>query len=137
MRSQYIERRPASRSSKRHCYYCDTLMRISPPGGGANYPDTRTRDHIHIASRGGYNGRIHMDGYIENVRNSCAKCNSDRAMLGHCCGLLMMILLDAAMNRSTRQEATDRLWVGPIKRRRQVEIDLRKRVRWLALQFGI
>lgn len=58
-------------------------------------PDTRTEDHVHLASRGGWSGRAHIGGKIENKRPSCYECNEIRNTLGHCCGLLMLVLIEA------------------------------------------
>ena len=136
--SQYLHRVPVSVSHRGLCYYCNRRTNPSP-GNGVNRPDTKTRDHIHLASNGGYSGRSHIDGKIENYRWACAGCNNLRAAIGHCCAVLMLILweIEAGATKAEALARVTRFERSATPRRRNTKYHVRRGVVMTALRFGV
>lgn len=142
--SQYLIRMPLSRSLSRRCYYCDTLLRVNLPGDSAQFSNSRTRDHIHLASRAPLTPhRKERVGEIWNFRWCCANCNQWRNKTGHCCGMLMMVLMEARMTNVSMEGAWLRLdrRALEIKReaveRRRVTFNARQDAKRTALTYGV
>lgn len=91
--SPYIRCQPLSQAKIRSmiCYYCGRQTRR---GAGTSAIDA-TSDHV--LARAHYpNGSRPFDSDVPNRRPCCYFCNQHRARLGHCCGLLMMVLIEAS-----------------------------------------
>lgn len=146
MKSQYLHRRRASIAFSHRCYYCDRRTQKSSMVDNVSRPHTRTADHIHLASRGGYSGRVPTawggDHWtqIHNKRPCCYQCNQMRNTLGHCCGLLMLVLIEADARGVGRDDAMRLLW-GQARARgivaRAVRHKMRRDTRRIALEFGV
>jgi hypothetical protein len=93
MKSQYLERVPISKALKYRCYYCNRIMSEIPRRGMGAYQ--RTKDHVNLSSR---NNSAFRDGAANNIRPCCFGCNQLRARLDHCCGALMMVLMEPNQN---------------------------------------
>lgn len=144
MKSQYLSRSPARTASIRFCYYCGCQTK---PAGllGIQTPAMRTVDHIHLASLGGYPGRVPTSLSaaawipIHNKRPCCNWCNEARNRLGHCCGMLMILLIEAEARELDRNAmlAVMRGLPGQARRQREVPRSMRYRIVRDALRFGV
>lgn len=102
MSSQYLSRVPVSKAKHRYCYYCDIYMkRCNKTGKQA--PHTKTKDHILPRCVGTIPRILNMDR--ANKRSCCADCNSFREQLGHCAGLLMMMIIEGQRRGIDKKEA--------------------------------
>lgn len=142
MKSQYLSRSPARTASIRFCYYCDRIMQRPGPFG-VQAPNTRTVDHIHLASLGGYPGRVPTSLSaaawipIHNKRPCCNWCNGVRNKLGHCCGMLLLIEAEARKIDRDAMLTVMRGLTGQAKRQREVPRSMRYRIVRDALRFGV
>lgn len=146
MNSQYLDRRPVSVAFSKICYYCDRRMqrRTTSNAEIPMQPQDRTLDHIHLKSRGSYTS-AYPNGdplpnfkMIWNKRPCCWECNVQRANFGHCCGVLMMVLMESRQKQISRESAARLLDVWP----RQIALTRRQRrladsVVYKAMRFGI
>ena len=83
--SPYLLRLSAD-ARPRHCYYCGNQF----DDQSRCFPYIRTRDHILARTH----GRVHHF-VARNHRPACMRCNGLRAVLGHCCGALMLAIIEA------------------------------------------
>jgi hypothetical protein len=106
VQSAYLMCVPVSRAYDMRCYYCDCWLRPNRSGESYQLCSTRTQDHIHLASRGHLSNRY---GVVQNLRWSCADCNQWRNRLGHCCGMLMLVLMESRLANLSMASAWMRL----------------------------
>jgi len=70
-------------------------------------PERLSKDHVlpqHLLAR--------EVTYAQNFRASCVRCNQLRARLGHCCGALMLAVVEAEKRRVSIESAVSLLGMG-------------------------
>jgi hypothetical protein len=93
--SPYLRREPMSRANPYVCYYCGDNTSRNRPAAGALRSHDATKDHVLAKVHGRTIDRVW------NLRPCCHGCNSLRSTLGHCCGALMLCVVE----RQTRADA--------------------------------
>lgn len=99
------------------CYYCGWTLSHRKWSGERGV----TRDHILARAH----GRIHQDVAI-NHRPACQECNGLRAELGHCCGALMLAVMEGATQKMTPLRAA--MALGMIRQRSKHETRWARRI---------
>lgn len=87
------------------CVYCGNRL-FEQKHGERRIQFMFSRDHILPASMGKHRN---ISGRHRTVRPCCMRCNHLRAALGHCTGVLMLVLQEAAIRR-TDPKHTARVW---------------------------